>query len=106
MKPRNVSRLTRIFRRSERHAVRSGWQFGRVVVGDEAADRDAGEVVKQRQHRIEHRPADIFEVNVDAVRTGGLEALGQVGLAVVEAVVEAEFLFDEAALLLRRRRCR
>ena len=84
----------------QRHAVRPGGQLGGVVVGDEAADRDAGEVVQQRQHRVEHRPADVLKVDVDALRTGGFQALGQVGLAVVEAGVEAEFLLDEAALLL------
>ena len=34
------------------------------------------------------------------LRAGGFQALGQVGLAVVEAGVEAEFLLDEAALRL------
>ena len=43
-------------------------------------------------------PADVLEVDVDALRAGGFQPLGQVGLAVVEAGVEAEFLLDEAAL--------
>src|SRR5262245_38704199 len=70
MKPRRVSRLTRICRMS------SGTQSG-----------PAG-------------PADIFKVNVNAVWAGSLDASGQVGLAVVDATVETEFLFDEAAFLL------
>ena len=39
-----------------------------IVVGDEARDRDARELVEERQHRLPDRPADVLEVDIDAVR--------------------------------------
>src|ERR1035438_6905436 len=69
-------------------------------MGDEPANRHTGEVVQQRQHGVEHRAADVLEVNVDSTRAGGFQSLGQVGLFVIEAGVEAEFLLHVATLPL------
>ena len=51
-----------------------GRQFGRVVLRDQPAHRNARERIEQRQHRIEHRAADILEIDVDAFRARGLQA--------------------------------
>jgi hypothetical protein len=59
---------------------------------DQAAHRNTGEVVKQRKHRFENRAADILEIDVDAFWAGFLEFGAKVRIAVIDAVVEAEFL--------------
>lgn len=41
-----------------------------VVVRNEAAHRHAGVQIEQRQHRLQHRPAHVLEVHVDAIRAG------------------------------------
>src|SRR5207249_723896 len=43
--------------------------FNAGVLRDQAADRDTREPVEQRQDRLPDRPADVLEVDVDAVRT-------------------------------------
>src|SRR5262249_41960030 len=43
-------------------------------------------------------PADILEIDIDAVRTGGRELLREIGGAMVDAGVEAELFADETAL--------
>jgi hypothetical protein len=77
-----------------------GRQFRGVVVGDETADGNAGKVIQQRQHRLEYWAADILEINIDALRTGGFQILTQLGLVMIEARVESELVLNEAALLL------
>ena len=97
MKPRMVRRLTSDAAHQQRRAIRPGRRLGGVVPGDQAAHRHARELVEQRQHRLEHRPADVLPVDVDAIRAGGAQRLGEVGGAVIDAGIEAE-------LVHRRRR--
>ena len=73
MKPRKVSRLVRIARVRARGAELARRHLGGVVGRDQAADRHAGEIVQQRQHRLEHRAADVLEIDVDALRARRLE---------------------------------
>ena len=90
MKPRMVRRLVSTLRISDdAHFGADG--FGVVVMRDQAAHRNARERVEQRKHRLEHRAADILEIDVDAFRAGGLQLGREIGIAVIEAVVEAEF---------------
>ena len=84
----------------ERRAIGPGRQPGRVVPGDGAADRHPGEVVEQRKDRLEHPPADVLPVDVDAARAGGAQPLREIGRMVIEAGVEAELAGDEVALRL------
>src|SRR5271166_6737331 len=77
----------------------SGRQLRGAVMGDEPADRDARKVVQRRQHRIQNLPADILEVNIDAVRTVRFQTFSQLGLAMVDAGIESEFVLNEAAFL-------
>jgi len=74
-----------------------------VVLRDQAADRHARESVEQREHRLEHRAADILEIDVDASRTGRLQFRRQIGIAVIEAIVETEFIPDVIAFVLAPR---
>src|SRR5262249_57551686 len=71
----------------------------RVVLSDQSAYRDAGEIVEQRPHRLLDRTAYILEINVDASRTHGLELAREVCGAMVDAGVEAEVLDHVAALV-------
>ena len=80
-------------------AVGAGRQLGHVVVGDEPADRHAREVVEEREHRVPHRAADVLEIDVDALRAGGLELLREIRRAVVDGGVEAELLDQRSALV-------
>ena len=47
-------------------------------MGDQAADRDPGEVVEQRQHGLEDGAADGLEIDVDALGAGLLELFGEI----------------------------
>lgn len=80
-----------------RQAVRPGWQLGVVVVGDDAADRDPGLGVEQREDSVEDLAADVLVIDVDAVRAGLGQSFGEVRGMVVEAGIEAEHLHGVAA---------
>ena len=64
----------------------------------QAANRDAGEVVEQRHDRIEDRAADVLEVHVDAVGTGGTQLVGEVRRTVVQRHVETECIAQVGTL--------
>jgi hypothetical protein len=42
-----------------------------VVLRDQSADRHAREPVEERQDHLPHRPADVLELHVDALRASG-----------------------------------
>src|ERR1700682_3891720 len=69
-------------------------------MGDQAADGHARERVEQREYRLEHGTADVLEVNVDALRAGLFQLRRKMRIAVIEAIVKAEFLFDVVAFVL------
>ena len=71
---------------------------GAVVVRDDAAERDARERIEAGEHTVHDRAADVFEVDVDAVRGRAGELIGEVVRAVVDASVEAEVVDDVRAL--------
>src|SRR5262249_59977639 len=50
----------------QRQQVRSLRRLGRVVFGYESAQRDARATVEEARHGLEHRTADVLEVDVDA----------------------------------------
>src|SRR3546814_10437807 len=51
---------------------------GMIILGNEAADRNAREVVEQRKHRIPDLAADILEIDVYALRAGRGKLRGKV----------------------------
>src|ERR1700733_6054649 len=69
-------------------------------MGDQAAHRHPRERSEQRKHRFEYRAADILEIDVDPFRAGLLQLRGQIRIAMIEAVVEAELALDVVALVL------
>ena len=81
--------------------MRSGpfGQLREVVPGDQAAHRHARVRVQQRQHRGQHRAADVLEVDIDALGRRRAEQLAQVRVAVIDAGIEAERLHRVLALL-------
>ena len=74
-----------------------GGSLGVVVVGDDAADRDPGLGVEQREDGVEDLAADVLVIDVDAVRAGLGQSFGEVRGMVVEAGIEAEHLHGVAA---------
>ena len=67
---------------------------------DHPADRHSRARVEQRQHRVENRPADILEIDADAVRAGRLQVLRKTGGQVRDTGVVAKRLHHVTALLL------
>ena len=67
---------------------------------DQAAHRNPRERIEQREHRFEHLAADILEIDVDALRAGVLEFRGEIGIAMIEAIIEAQFVLDGGAFVL------
>src|SRR5258705_9742900 len=49
------------------------YRLGVVVMRDQAAHGNARKRVEQRKHRLEHRAADVLEIDVDAFRAGKLQ---------------------------------
>ncbi len=74
-------------------------RVGAVVARHQAADGYAGASVEQRPHGVEHRPADVLEIDVDAPGYSGLQVARERRLPVVDTGVEPERLHHVAALL-------
>src|SRR6202022_1311954 len=70
-----------------------------IVLSDQAADRHARKIVKQGQYRLPNRPADVLEIDVDAVRARGSELSWKIDGAVIDRRVEAELVFPVRAFL-------
>ena len=83
----------------QRQTVRPLGQRGRVVAADQAAHRHPRRGIEQRQHRIEHLAADVFIINVNALRAGLRQLFGKIRCPMVEADVKAQRL-DRIATLL------
>src|SRR5438874_11483858 len=68
--------------------------LGVVILRDQAAYGNARERVEQRKYRLKHRAADILEIDIDALWAGVLQFCRQIGIAMIEAVIEAELAFE------------
>ncbi len=69
-----------------------------VVVRHQTADDHARKIVEQRPNRLQDGAADVFEIDVDSVRTSARERRGEIRRAIIDTGIEAEFLNDVAAL--------
>src|SRR5216684_925689 len=69
-----------------------------AVLGDQARDRHARELVQSRKYRLPDRPADVLEIDVNAVRAGRRELCNEAGLVVIDHCVEAELILHVGAL--------
>src|SRR5262245_39145559 len=75
----------------EQAKIRNAPRLGGIIVGDQAAQGNAREVVETREHGLQYIAAYILEIDIDTVGRGGFQVLRQIGAAVVDAGVEAEF---------------
>ena len=66
-------------------------------MSDQAAYRHARKLVEQGQHSLPNGAADVFEINIDPIRTGSCELFGKVRCAMVDSGVEAKFFEKQAA---------
>ena len=69
-------------------------------MSDEPAEGHPRERVEERKDGIEYRPTHVFEVDVDAFGASGLERLGEITSAVIDASVESELVDDVPTLAL------
>jgi hypothetical protein len=59
--------------------------------------------IEQRKHCVEDGPADILEIEVDAVRDGLAELRREGGVTPVDAGIEAEFVHHISTLIIASR---
>src|ERR1700722_16243549 len=68
-------------------------------MGDEATDWHPREAIEQRQNRLPDRAANVFEIDVDAARTGFGQLFRELFGPVIDHGVEAELIADIRTLL-------
>src|SRR6185312_133618 len=78
--------------------ARSGRSAGFVVAGNRTAQDDPAAHRELTEADVEQFPADVVEVEIDAVWADGLETRGDVRLFVVDRGVEPEFVDEPRAL--------
>ena len=61
------------FAHDTRQTIRSGAWCRIVVLGDQSTDRYAREIIEKRKDGVPDMPADILEIDIDALRTSGFE---------------------------------
>ncbi|SAD97306.1 Uncharacterised protein [Enterobacter roggenkampii] len=86
-------------RHQKRQAVWPVRQARRVVAAHQATHRHARGGVQQGQHGVKHFPADVFIVDINAVRAGLLELVGKIRRVVIQTLVKPEHLNGMAAFL-------
>ncbi len=91
--------MARLTSSGRRPGPRGG--LGGVVIGDEAAQRDARVPVQQLEHRRLDGAANVLEIHVDTPRTGRREVVAERGALVVDARVEPELVDDVRAFVRR-----
>ena len=76
-------------RHQQRQTIRPIRQTGGVIAAHQPADRNPGRGIQQRQHRVKHLAADVFVVDVNALRAGLGQLFGKVRCAMVKADIKA-----------------
>ena len=87
----------------EEEVARARRRLGRVVLRDRTADRDPPAPPQRADRRLEVVAADVVEIDVDPIRRGFPQKLGDRPIVVVERRVETE-LPEQVRDLLRRAR--
>src|SRR5665213_4292804 len=77
----------------------AGARRGVVIFRDHATHDHAAEIVEQREHRGLDRAADILEIDVDPLGTGGGERAAEIAAAMVDASIEADLARHIAAFV-------
>src|SRR3546814_4950896 len=65
-----------------------------IILRDESANRNARELVEEREHGLPYRAADQFEIDVDTIGAGGSKLVGEARRAMIDRSIEAK-LVDE-----------
>ena len=91
--------LAQNFAHGRRQQVRPGLAAACIVLRDQPAYRHAREAVEQRQHRLPHGAADVLEIDIDALRAGSRQVLGEIGRAMIDRGVETQLLAHMPALV-------
>ena len=76
-------------RHQQRQTIRSVWQTGGVIAAYQPADRYPRCGIQQRQHRVKNLAADVFVVNVNALRAGLGQLFGKIIRTMVKADIKA-----------------
>jgi len=92
MKPHNVTH-------GGGEKVGAGRRVLLVVLGDQPAEGNAGKFIEQRQHTLPDGSTDIFKIDVDSVRAGCRELVGEFGCPVIDGRVEAQIFEHITAFL-------
>src|SRR3546814_14544720 len=71
-----------------------------IILRDESANRNARELVEEREHGLPYRAADQFEIDVDTIGAGGSKLVGEARRAMIDRSIEAK-LVDEIGAFLR-----
>ena len=74
-------------------------RWNAVVLRDEPGDWNTRKIVEQRQDGFTDGSADVFEVDIDAIWTGGGQARGKVRGTMIDRGVEAKLVLHERAFL-------
>lgn len=71
------------------------------VAGNQATENDAAVKVHAIEDGVHNLPADVFEIDIDAIRSGGDELGFPAGMLVVDGVVETEIVFNPLTFFIR-----
>ena len=85
------------FAHGGRQEIWSGSGTRGIILGDQPAYRHARKVIEQGQHSLPDGAADVLEINIDSLRTGGCELFVKIGCMVIDGGIEAKFFDDCAA---------
>src|SRR5215472_15724368 len=70
-----------------------------VVLGNHSAERDAGKGIASRQHRIQERPADVLEININSLGSSCSKSVVPIAAAVVDAGIKSQVAHHVIAFL-------
>jgi len=74
----------------------------RVILGDQAAYGHARKLVEQGQHSLPNGTADVFEINVDPIRTGSCKPFDKVRCTMIDSG-EVEIGFQQVSELIHEK---
>src|SRR5262245_26944193 len=99
MKPRTVRLFDRIARMvaGSRSAPSPGPAALYWATSPETGTR--ANLLSNGKHRLPDRPADVLEVDVNALRAGRPQPVGEIGALVIDGRVEAKFVLHVRAFL-------
>src|SRR3546814_3494300 len=60
-----------------------------IILRDESANRNARELVEEREHGLPYRAADQFEIDVDTIGAGGSKLVGEARRPMIDRSIEA-----------------